>query len=410
MKILFVSRRFFPEMTGGGQISALRIAQAVQDQGTTVQVLTFTDKKDFEEKVKGVKVIRKKMPSLKMARRFSNLDYMYWQMRDQTEKIVEQFKPDVVHLLNFESIPYTAQRLKKRWPNLVITATVNGPIFGCFTQLGIDWRDNPCLKCTVGKRFLDCFSRWGIRGPIYWLYSLWYMPLLRRSYKSVDKFFIVSKAMSPILSGMKVPESKMQVIHNPIDIFPKKKSNLKKKLKIGNRKVILYAGRVEKDKGVHTVIEAMKKVDNAVFVIVGWGKDIQEFKELASDISERVKFIGYVKPKELAEYYSIADLVAFPCTIYESLSRMLLEAASYSVPLIVSDRGGNSEIVQSGYNGVVLKQNTVDELAKQIKRLVDNNQLRKRMGQNAKKSIKENFSPKKIGKKLVDAYTRIRGR
>jgi 1,4-alpha-glucan branching enzyme len=404
MRVLFISRRFYPEVIGGGQISALYIAKAVKEQGNEVYVCTFTEK-DSEDNIYGVKIFRKKMPQSRL-KQISNLDYMYLQMARLCSKVIEEVKPDVIHLLNFESVPLSAIHFKKKF-RLPIVATVNGPLFGCFTQNAIDYKGETCTKCRVFKRYLCSASKWGkIKGSAYYVYSHWYMNMLRESYRHVDRFFIVSKAMEPLLVNMGVPKRKITVVHNPVDVKKEVKTDLKKRLKIEGKKVILYAGRLAEEKGVQHIIRALSLLNGTVLVVAGEKRG--EYTKLVGlahqlKVTDKVRFVGFVDNNKLKEYYSITDSVVLPCAIYESLSRMLLEACSYGIPLVASDVGGNSEIVRHGKNGILLKDNEAKTVANAISTVMEKH---KKMSVASLKVIKD-FSSEKIGRDLVDNYKKL---
>ncbi len=406
MKVLFISRRFYPETTGGGQISAFAIAKAVKQQGHEVFVLTFVDGGSFEEEMEGVKIFREHIKKLKHFPRLSNMDYMYFEMSKTAEAFVEKLKPDVVHLLNFESIPITARKLKRKF-GIPLFATANGPIFGCFTQAGLDYKGRVCLNCPVGRRLIDCIYKWGLlKGILFYIYSLYHMPRLRRSYKHINKFFAVSSAMKTMLMAMDVPEERISVVHNPMDVHNKIKTSLKKELGIEGKRVLLYAGRLEEDKGIHRIVQALPHLEDTVLIIVGKGHYTSNLKELTKNLSvqDKVIFIDHLSHDQLPKYYSIAEIVILPCTIYETLSRMLLEAASFGIPLIASNAGGNSDIVEDGKNGILLKSLDTQELVAAIKRILSNPRLADDMGKKGREKISKMFSPERIGKQIVDAY------
>ena len=356
MRILFISRRFYPNIVGGGEISAYYLAKSVKLQGHEVFVLTFTNDKEVKiQKTDGITIFQVPLPRLKNFKILSGMDYMYLQIAKLSLKYGKKIQPDLIHLLNFVSIHLTSIYLKKKL-KCPIVATVNGPNFGCFVQNGIDYNRNSCVNCKLGKRFLCSVNHWGnMKGSVYYGYSLWYMSMLKKSYQYIDKFFAVSSAMVPLLNNMNVPNKKIVVIHNPIEIKKKIKTNLKKKLCKNNKKIILYAGRLAHDKGIEQTLHAIKEIKNVVYIIVGKKKgQYSYFKELTIKlkIQNKVKFIGYVDNKDLIKYYSIADLVLLPCSVYESLSRMLIEALSFGIPLIANDVGGNKDIITNQVNGV----------------------------------------------------------
>ena len=407
--MLFISRKFYPELTGGGQISGLYIVKAVKETGAEVKVLTFTEKGAFEEEIEEIPIERKKIKKLRLFPRFSNLDYMYWQITKESIRKVKEFQPDIIHLLNFESIHYNSFILKKAFPDKKIVATVNGPNFGCFTQFSKDYRERFCIRCKTGKRFLCSTKQWGkIRGFAYYIYSLWYMNLLRFSYKKVDKFLAVSRAMIPLIQNMNIPENKITVIHNPIKIKEPIRSNIKKALNI-KTPIILYAGRLAEEKGIQHTIKAIKNI-NCNFLVLGRkSRYYPQLEKLVKElkIEDKVKFVGFIDNEKIHEYYQIADIVVMTNKFYEPLSRMLLEAGANGIPCIVSNTGGNSEVIKDHKNGLVLESLETEELAKSITLLLSNPDLKKELGRNAKEMIKE-FRPEVIGKNLIQQYNELK--
>jgi len=82
----------------------------------------------------------------------------------------------------------------------------------------------------------------------------------------------------------------------------------------------------------------------------------------------------------------------------------MIEAMSYSKPVIASNVGGITDVVIDGYNGILVKDNDPEALAIAIKKLVQNKDLSKKLGENAKKSIDERFNWDKIVSKLINIY------
>jgi glycosyltransferase involved in cell wall biosynthesis len=402
-KVLFISRRFYPDIKGGGQISALHIAKAVSLYGIKLKVLTFTEDKTKEEEIEGIKIIRKNIKKLKFMKKLSNLDIMYWQIMLATIKEIKNFKPDIVHLLNFESIPYTSIIIKKLFPKIKIVTTVNGPNFGCYTGNAIDYNDKTCINCKFKKRFKCSTTKWGvIKGTIYYIYSIWYMLLLKISYSHIDRFLAVSNAMIPLLNNMGVPKHKIKVIYNPIEKQPKSEENIKEKLGIKN-KVIIYAGRLSKEKGIENIIKAITNVD-CTFIILGEkNRDYYYFKTLSNrlKVEKKVRFLGFIENREIPKYYQISDIAILCNKVYESLSKMLIEASANGLPLIATDIGGNREIVYHNINGLLLKNNEPKEIEKALRYLLENDKIRRKMGEESKKLSKK-FNIEVIGKKLLE--------
>ena len=406
MKVLYISRRFYPEVIGGGQISGLYIAKAVKQQGNDVQVITFSNEAKTHN-IEGIKINALKIPTLNLFPRLSNMEFMYFQMAKLSSPIIEKYDPDIIHLLNFETIPLAAIYYKKRFKKKIV-ATVNGPLFGCFTQSAIDYKGDTCIHCRVLKRYKCSIDKWGrFKGSLYYLYSLYYMKMLKKSYEYVDKFFAVSNAMVPLLTNMDVNSKKVRVVHNPIEIKKKVKTSLKKRLGIKGRRVILYAGRLNETKGIQYGIVSLRDIGNVVFLVVGHKRDYYtKLVELAkmNGVEKKVLFVGYVDKGQMAEYYSIADVALLPGEFYEPFSRFLLESCSYGVPMIASDRGGNRDIVKDSETGYLIKEIAAENaVSNSIKKILSDKEMQSKMSQNCLLKAKE-FTMEKIGQATVSEY------
>ena len=419
MKILFISRRFYPDITGGGQISAYYIAKSLADLGQEVSVLTFTTKGYKEEEISGVKVYRFPIfyVNIPLISHFLNLEGMYVQMAYRSWKFINKIKPDAVHLLNMESIFITSWILKRK--GIPSFATINGP-WTCFVGDCVDYKGNLCTRCSFKKMFQCVMKKRGktnVAGYLGRFFKFIYgtVQMKERMFftEKVNKLFPVSEAIKKLFIENGVDKNQLKVIHNPVPLQNKVKTDLKKKLNLSKKKIILYAGRVTEEKGVHRVVEAMRYIDNTVFLIVGRGsyakihtpyyKSLEKMVE-KYNLKEKVKFIGYVDPRKIGEYYSVTDLVVLPCTFYEPLSRMLLEACSYGIPVIASNAGGNPEIVEDGKNGILLKTLETEELSNAIRRILENPDIYEKMSKYCKEKVKREFSPEKAGRKILEEY------
>lgn len=108
---------------------------------------------------------------------------------------------------------------------------------------------------------------------------------------------------------------------------------------------ILFVGRLVENKGVQCLLRAVKQllVDHSV-TIVGTGYYLHKLRQLSTELElANVNFVGWKSPAELDEFYSMASVVVVPSLLPEPLSVVVGEAASYGLPVVVSDRGGLPE-------------------------------------------------------------------
>ena len=170
--------------------------------------------------------------------------------------------------------------------------------------------------------------------------------------------------------------------------------NLNKSYKSSQSKIILSIGRMHMQKGFDTLIKGFKK-SKAVklkwkLILIGNGPEKRKLQNLSKllNLGNNIKFINYTNPYK---WYKKAGIFAL-FSRYEGMPNVVLEAASFKLPIIISkDTGGALDIVKNNKSGVVVKNNSTNEVGKCINKFINNSKLRKRMGYEVYKKIK-NFS------------------
>jgi len=141
------------------------------------------------------------------------------------------------------------------------------------------------------------------------------------------------------------------------------------------------------------------------FIIAGRDADLSErirdrVNEL--DISKRVKLLGEVSDKQLAEIYSLADaFVLF--SAWEGFGIVVIEAMASGLPVIVSDRGSLPTLVKNGENGLIAKFPDVDGLRDKIELLFSDKRLENKIRKNGLKFVK-NFEYSNVAKRFESLY------
>ena len=188
-----------------------------------------------------------------------------------------------------------------------------------------------------------------------------------------------------------------------------KAESLKKELKIRNKKIILYVGRLIRRKGVDYLIRAFARIrkegENVVLVIVGdeyfgRGKDYcgDQLRFFCKDrnIRDSVYFIGEVLHDKLAPYYILSNIFVIPSItlkIGEPWGLVLNEAMSFGKPVIATDAVGAAyDLIKNGVNGFMVPEKDVNALYEAIKKIIENPELEREMGPESKKIIKEGFT------------------
>ncbi len=156
------------------------------------------------------------------------------------------------------------------------------------------------------------------------------------------------------------------------------------------RKVVLFVGRLAEKKGVKYLIEAMKQLDT-ILVITGDGPLRRELKVQAKSIEDRVIFLGVKTHEELKEIYASADILVIPSVTavdgdQEGSPTVLMEAFASRIPVIATRTGGIPELLKDGVNGILVEEKKPEEIAKAVRKLLENAGLRERITEEAYKT------------------------
>lgn len=174
--------------------------------------------------------------------------------------------------------------------------------------------------------------------------------------------------------------------------------------------IILFFGSLVEYKGPDILLKAFKDVlndfPNSKLIFAGRGQMFTELEKLVVelDIKDNVIFAGFVEEEIKPLYFKAADIFCLPSTnMAESFGIVNLEAMASGIPIISSNLGGIPDIVKHGENGLLAKPCDVQSLAYELRCLLENTKLRKRLGDNGKRLVK-NYSWDKIALETENLY------
>ena len=173
--------------------------------------------------------------------------------------------------------------------------------------------------------------------------------------------------------------------------------------------VVLFVGRLEWEKGVQVLIEAVKLLPDEPSVdvlIAGVGTQADRFGKLAAD-ETRVRFMGQVSDAELRQLLSNAAVVVVP-SLYEPFGIVALEAAAAGAALIVSDVGGLAEIVTSSVTGLSVPPNQPAALAAAITAVLADPASARLRAARLRAQLPEIYSWDRIAERTVAVYRAAR--
>jgi len=214
-----------------------------------------------------------------------------------------------------------------------------------------------------------------------------------------------------------LPEDKLVMIPNGVDAREYAKgaldlSQFRQRFALPEEKMVLYVGRLVYEKGIQILISAVPKIlekVNAKFVIVGNGYMKEPLSEQVKrmGLAHKVLFTGFVDDETLRNLQKCADVSVVP-SLFEPFGIVALEAMAAKSPVVVSDTGGLSEIVEHGVTGVKVYPNP-DSLAWGVTRVLLDENYANRLRENAYRMVVEKFNWEKISQQTKDLYERVLG-
>jgi len=209
----------------------------------------------------------------------------------------------------------------------------------------------------------------------------------------------------PYLSG------RIKVIYNAIDTEFWKKSNkcLDLSSEINFENAVIYVGRLLASKGIYDLVkvipQVLKEAKDTIFIFSGTGeKDKVKLMLRKLGVSERnYMFIGYLPRYKLVKYYNISTVLVLP-SYGENMPMTILEAMSCSLPVIATNVGGIPEVIQHMINGILTSPGNLNDLCRFLIMILQDKILRAKLACNARKTIEDKFSWKKIIPQIVQIY------
>ena len=177
---------------------------------------------------------------------------------------------------------------------------------------------------------------------------------------------------------------------------------------------IFFAGRMERRKGIHlcgAIAEAVLRKHDVAFVFAG--QDL--FGYMANTLLPSLKnqnlkgsvhYIGKLNLDELRSCVHSTDIFLLP-SLWENCPYSCLEAMAAGRAIVSTDQGGMPELIQDGENGLLARAKDPDSFVQQLETLIQNETLRRRLGQAARRSIEQQYTDDAIARRSVEVYRRL---
>jgi len=225
----------------------------------------------------------------------------------------------------------------------------------------------------------------------------------RMMHQWIDKVVAVANGHKEYVASVeKIPAGKIAVIHNGVDSsrFASCLTSREAKERLGipaQSAVVSILAALRPDKNHAMFLKAAQHVLHEIpetrFLIIGDGPRRSYLMRVAHDlgIANKVHFLGF--QRQLADIFAAVDVNTLSSKPQqETLSVAALEAMAAGIPIVSTDVGSMGEIVSNGENGYLVAVGAADQLAQRLVELLHDDRLRERMGEEARKSVRDRFS------------------
>ena len=310
-----------------------------------------------------------------------------------------EFRPDVVHFHNtFPLISPLAVRAASKYAPVVMT--LHNYRTAC--AAGVPTRDGKVCSLCLDKRCVcDGIKYRCYRGSLLATLPLAINIALYRKLlpKWVSRFIVLSDFQKRKMVEYGWPEEKIVVKGNFIN-------RVERAERVEKKDQIVYVGRLSKEKGVETLIEALRSLRSLRLKIVGDGIARTELEEMSRGLN--VEFVGQKPFDEARKVIAESKALVSPSACWETFGLAAAEAMSVGTPSVVSDVGALPDIVQDGRFGEVFEAGNAEACAAAIKRLLSRPDYDE-MCAAAKREAETKYSEEANYKRLMEIYGEVVG-
>ena len=388
MKIVHIITRL---ILGGAQENTLITCKLLAQRGHDVTLITgpaIGPEGELFNQTKGQNYKVVVLDRLRRAINPFNDTLSYFQIK----KLLRQLQPDIVH-----------------------THSAKAGTLGRFAGYSLKgkWAENlPAVVHTIhGLAFHQYQSQW---------LNKFYIAIEKSAAKWTDFFISVANAMTTqaIVAGIGRPEQYVTA-YSAIEeddflkpISQERKREFRRKYGIDEDSIVLVTiARLFMLKGHEYIIESAKQLskrfEKCIWLFVGDGNLSDHFKQQVRQLglSERIKLTGLLPPSQIPLAIQSSDILVH-CSLREGLARTLPQAMLCGRPAVSFDVDGAREVVNEN-TGRLIEPKNIEQLTKACAELIEDEGLRKKLGENGRESVKEKFAPETMVDTIEAVYRKL---
>jgi len=404
MRILQVNKFFY--IKGGSERVFFNTIQVLENAGHKVICFSMKDERNFPSDY--TKYFINNIEFQKSRSYWQNIrkavHFLYsWEARKKLEKLIIETKPEIAHLHNFShQLTVSILSILQKY-NIPIVQTLHDyqlicPNYRLFTQ------GNVCQRCKR-QRYYQAIIHRCVRNS-YWLSALsslelYWQRLFHLYRERVAVFIAPSLFLKQIMQAWGI---KNKIVHIPYYLEIPADNEINHS--VGD--YLLYFGRLSSEKGLMTLLRAMRYLPKISLKIVGKGP-VRPF--LAEFIRKKkinnVQLLGERHGVALNEIIKHCRFVVVPSEWYENYPMAILEAMGWAKPVLGSNIGGIPEMIIDNENGWLFFPKNVNDLREKINLIYFNEELIRKCGYRARQTVEQKNCSTKYYQQLIKIYQQV---
>jgi len=401
MKILLVNK--FHWFKGGSEKYYFELGQLLKEHGHEVAYFSMKDEKNITT---GDKEYFVEPIDLNHGSKLKALDVIYSRAnRKKMVEALEDFKPDIVHLNNFQRQLSASiiGPIKKR--NIPIVYTAHDVQAMCPAITMLDNDKKVCELCMGGK-YTNCIKKKCNKGStlksIIGALEGWYYRFHKIYTKKIDRIITPSEFYKKKFIQDGIDENRIIAMHNFVELKDYD-------LPVQDDGYALYFGRLSEEKGVLNLINAFSQLDCGSLYIAGEGPEQETVEKIIKEknITDRVKLLGFLNADQMKETIRKARFIVVSSIWYENCPYSVMETLAIGKPVLGANIGGIPELAQDGRNGLIYQYDAINDLADKMKTLFEDEQLVKEFSKNAKEDANHLYGKEIYYNKILGVYSKV---
>jgi len=324
------------------------------------------------------------------------------QMKKQFSLLLKQERPTLVHGHNiYSGLTYSIIDAAKS-SSTPFVLTLHDLKLACPSYLMLN-KGEICERCGTGK-FWNCIvqrcHKESLAASITVSLEAYFNKLFGK-YDWISRFICPSRFLLEKIASTGIPREKLVYLSNGLNPAVYEEH-------FSNAGYALFVGRLSKEKGVITLLNAFKDL-TIPLRIAGTGpleNECREFVELHA--MNHVTIEGYCQGDKLKYLYQQSSFVIVPSEWYENAPMSILEAFAYGKPVVGSNLGGIPELVLPDETGLLFEAGNIDSLSDAVSQLMDDSQKAQSMGRAARHRIETVFSADRHIERLIGIYEDVK--